>query len=134
VVTFTSVSGSTYTLSTPTTYAHPLADPLCRLPLSSDTLLQVVNELEFDHTNFPGQRLQSVSGYATAAGEWTMQFFLSGIQASAFLMTLGLSDSPYIGQGNLHAHMVSGLNHVYNPTNGGVDIELDLPINLAVSL
>jgi hypothetical protein len=134
VVAFTNVTGVTYTLATPLTFSHPSGDPLCRLPLASDTLLQVVNELEFDHTNFPGARLQSVSGYATAAGEWTMQFFLSGIQASAFLMTIGLSDSPLLGQGNLHAHAVVGVNHVFNAGTGGVDIELDLPLNLAVSL
>lgn len=137
VVKFNGVSGSgpyTYTLTTTPVFAHASGDPLCRLPLATDTLLQVVNEQEYDHANDPGLRLQSVSGYSTALGNWTMQFFLTGIEASTFIMTVGLSDSPTIGQGNLHAHAVVGINHVYNSSVGGVDIELDIPINLAVNL
>lgn len=133
---FSGVTGSgpyTYTLSTPTLYAHASGDPLCRLPLPSDTMAQVVGEIEYDHANQPGQRLQSISGYSTASGEWTMQFFLTGIEANTFIMMVGLSDSPLIGQGNLHAHATVGINHTFTTLSAAKDIELDLPITLASS-
>lgn len=130
---FSAVSGAgpyTYTLSTPATKSHAAADPLCRLPLSTDTMAQVASEQQFDSVNQPGLRLASVSGYASGPGQWTMQFFLTGIEASYFLMTIGLSDSPTIGQGNLHLHSTYGLDHTYNPVSGGVDIEIDVPVSL----
>lgn len=133
VVTYSSIVGTgpyTYNLTAPTTQNHTSGDPLCRVPLVTDTLAQVVNELQYDSTNAPGLRLASVSGYSTGTGNWTMQFYLTGIEASAFLMTVGLSDNPNVGQGNLHAHFVLGVNHVYNPISGGVDIEIDVPLTL----
>lgn len=132
-LTFSAVSGAgpyTYTLSTPATKSHAASDPVCRLPLSSDTMLQVASEQQFDSVNQPGLRLQSVSGYASGPGQWTMQFFLTGIEASYFIMTIGLSDSPTIGQGNLHLHSTYGLDHTFNPVSGGVDIEVDVPVSL----
>lgn len=133
VVTFSAVSGAgpyTYTISA-TTQNHSNGDPVCRLPLTTDTMAQVVNELQYDSTNDPGQRLQSVSGYSTGVGEWTLQFYLTGIEASNFLMTVGIADSPTISAGNLLYHAVLGVNHVYNPVSGGVDIEIDIPIQLS---
>lgn len=131
VVTFTAATGAgptTYTLSGVTANSHAAGDPVCRVPLASDTMTQIQNEIQYDSTNAPGLRLQSVSGYTTGPNEWTMQFYLTGIEASSFLMMCGISDSPSIGQGNLHAHMVLGTNHVYVPANGGVDLEIDIPL------
>lgn len=133
-VTFTSVTTAApyvYTLTAPVVYQHVTGDPLCRLPLATDTMAQVVNELQYDSVNDPNLRLQSVSGYSSGNGAWTMQFYLTGIEASSFLMTIGLSDSPTIGQGNLHYHATLGVNHVYVPANGGVDVEIDIPITLS---
>lgn len=130
---FSSVSGTgpyTYTLSSPATKSHAVSDPICRLPLSTDTMSQVASEQQYDSVNDPGLRLQSVSGYASGPGQWTMQFFLTGIEASTFLMTIGLSDSPTIGQGNLHLHATYGKDHTFNPVSGGVDLELDVPVSL----
>lgn len=132
-LTFSSVTGTgpyTYTLSTPAAKSHAVSDPICRLPLASDGMLQVVNEQQFDSVNQPNLRLKSVNGYASGNGQWTMQFFLTGIEASFFLMTLGLSDSPTIGQGNLHLHATYGKDHTFNPVSGGVDLELDVPVSL----
>lgn len=132
-VTFSAATGAgptTYTLSAATAYAHAAGDPACRLPLTSDTMAQVVSEIQYDPTYDPNLRVQSVGGYSTGVGQWTMQFFVSGIEASAFLMTGGLADANTVGQGNLHAHFAIGINHVYNALNGGVDLEIDVPIQL----
>lgn len=134
VVSFSAATGAgptTYTLTTPTTQAHAAGDPVCRVPLTADGMGQVQNEIAYDPTNSPGQRLQSYGGYSSGPGTWVLQFFLTGIEASAFLMMVGLSDSPVIGQGNLHAHATLGTNHVFNPVSGGVDIEIDIPISIA---
>jgi hypothetical protein len=134
VLPFSAVTGTgpyTYTLSSAATKSHAASDPICRLPLASDTMLQVQSEQQYDSVNDPGQRLKSVSGYASGSGQWTMQFFLTGIEASTFLMTIGLSDSPIIGQGNLHLHATYGKDHTYVQANGGVDLELDVPISLS---
>lgn len=133
-VTFTAVTGTgpyTYTLSTGTFNVHALGDPVCRLPLASDTMTQVTGEIEYDPANAPGQRSQSVSGYSTGNGEWTMQFYLTGIQADSYIMTVGLSDSPVIGQGNLHAHLVVATNHVFVSAPSATDLEIDVPLTLS---
>ena len=132
-VTFSAVSGSgpyTYTISA-TTQAHAAGDPVCRMVLATDTMSQVVSEIQYDSTNAPNQRLQSVSGYSTGNGEWTMQFYLTGIQASSYIMTVGLSDSITVGQGNLHAHLIVATNHVFTSLSTATDLEIDIPLQLS---
>lgn len=134
-VTFTARSGTTdpytYTLASATVNAHAAGDPVCRMVLASDTMSQVVSEVAYDSTNDPGNRSLSVGGYSTGTGQWTMQFYLTGIQASAYIMTVGLSDSPVIGQGNLHAHLIVATNHVFANPATAVDLEIDVPLTLA---
>lgn len=134
-VTFTARSGTadpyTYTLASTTANAHAAGDPVCRMVLDSDTMSQVVSEVAYDSTNNPGNRSLSVGGYSTGTGQWTMQFYLTGIQANAYIMTVGLSDSPTIGQGNLHAHLIVATNHVFVNPATAVDLEIDVPLTLA---
>lgn len=133
-VTWTGVSGTgpyTYTLSAATTQNHPAGDPVCRLPLSTDTMASVVNEVAYDSTNFPNLRLASVAGYSTGNGQWTMQFYYTGIQASTYIMTVGLSDSATIGQGNLHAQLIIATDHTFQNVSTASDIEIDVPFQIS---
>lgn len=134
VVSFSSVSGTgpyTYTLTAGTFNVHATGDPVCRMPLATDTMSQVSGEIEYDPANAPGTRTQAVSGYSTGVGEWTMQFYLTGIQADSYLMMAGLSDSPVLGQGNLHAHLILAVNHVFSNPATATDLEIDVPLTLS---
>ena len=130
VVTFSGVTGTgpyTYTLSTPTVNAHSLSDPVCRQVYTGDDMTTVVNEIQYDSVNFAGLRAVSPGGYSGGIGNWTIQFYLTGTSALAYLMICGISDSNTIGAGNLHNHFILGYNHI-SATN---DIEIDGSLTLS---
>lgn len=130
IIAFTAVSGAgpyTYTLASPTINSHPLNDPVCRQVNTQDTMASVVGEVQFDPTYSPTQRAVSPGGYSNGTGNWTIQFYLPGPSALAYLMLCGLSDSGTIGMGNLHNHFVLGYNH----TNANNDVEIDGSITLS---
>jgi hypothetical protein len=129
-VPFSGVSGTgpyVYTLSAATTKSHVNLDPCVRVPLVTDNLAQVQGEVEYDHTNNPGNRLQSLGGYAPGGvGAWTMQYFLSSTQANVFIGNVGLSGGVGVGTGNLHNHVSLGLDHFTAPS----DLEFDITLTL----
>lgn len=128
-VSFSSTTGSgpyTYNLTAPTTQAHNLNDYVLRQVKASDTLANVVSEVQYDSVNFPNQRVQSYSGYSPGAGQWTIQFFVTGTQAVGVQFnTLGISDNPTVGLGTLHNHFILGYTHT-----SGNDVEIDGTLTL----
>lgn len=131
-VTFTSAvdSGSGYTIYTVSgtvQKAHAVSDPVCRQPVLGDSMSSVTNEQQYDAVNAPNTRTASPSGYSGGIGNGVIQFYLPGPSAQCYIMLCGLSDSPTIGQGNLHNHFVLGFNH----TSVTTDVEIDGSITLA---
>ena len=128
-VTFTSISGAgpyTYTLQSPTVNAHAAGDPCTRQPGLNDTVTVLAPELQYDPVNAPNARLNSTAGYSAGIGNFIIQFYLTGNQATnTMFMTIGLVDNPTIGLGNLHNVFVLGYNH--NTIN---DVEIDGNITL----
>lgn len=116
----------TYTLAATPTYAHAVGDICVRATAATDTLTSVFAEAQYDGTNAPGQRMQSIGGYSPGGGQWTMQFFFNANQALLNFVTLGLADSATIGQGNLHNHLVLGYVHTT-----GNDAEIDVTLTLS---
>lgn len=129
-LTFTSVAGSTapftYTLSTPTTFAHAANAKVYRQVSASDTLANLTAEVSYDPINAPGQRLASAAGFSSGVGEYSIQFYYTSTMAVAFFATCGLTDSPTIGAGNLHNHFVLGYDHTADTNdvqiNGNITI------------
>lgn len=127
-VQFDSVSGSgpyTYALHAAPSNSHSAGENIARDVTINDTLSSINAEAQFDAANFPGTRSQTIGGYSGGTANYVMQFFLTGSQAQFKFASLGLSDSPLIGQGNLHNHLVSGYNH-----SAGNDVEIDVSITL----
>lgn len=119
-------SSCTYTLSSPTTKTHAHLDLLCRQVYSSDTMINVVNEQQYDSVNFPNQRGPMAGGYSAGTGNWTYQFFYAGPTLQTTLMIVGMCDDPNIGSGNLLNHFVLG--YVHNNVNN--DLEIDGALTL----
>lgn len=129
IVSFSAVSGSgpyTYTIS-PCSHAHASGDPVCRQVAVTDTMSNVVGEVQFDPVNAPGQRVVSPGGYSVGPGNWVFQFYLPGGTAQTQIMICGISDSQFIGQGNLLAHFILGLNN----SGGTNDLEIDASLTIA---
>ncbi len=130
VVTFSSVAGSsspyTYTLSTPTQYAHSAGAKVVRQVSANDTLASVTTEVQYDPVNAPNQRLASAAGYSTGNGQYTIQFYYTATMGVAYFATCGLTDSPLVGQGNLHNHFVLGYDH--SPGTNDVQINGNLTL------
>jgi hypothetical protein len=130
-VTFNAVSGTgpyTYTLTTPTTQVHNAGEYACRAVAVTDTMAtSVQNEQQYDPVNAPNQRAVSPGGYSSGSGNFTIQFYLSGSIPLQNFVVCGLSDSPTVGQGNLHNHFVLGFFRA-GDTN---DIEIDGSITIA---
>jgi hypothetical protein len=130
-VSFTNVSqnGSqyTYTLASTPVNSHSLNDICVRVPNAIDTMSAVFSEQQYDSTNAPNQRMQSVGGYSSGTANWVMQFFFSGSQALFYFATIGLADSVTLGTGNLHNLLTLGFNHT-GTTN---DLELDVSLTLS---
>lgn len=116
----------TYTLTSGLLYNHNINEVVLRAPRASDDLTTVILEAQYDSTNAPNQRMQAASGYSSGAGNWTSQFYFTGSQALVKFMTLGLSETPTVGQGNLHNHVVLGYDH----SGGGNDLEVDVSLTL----
>ena len=127
-VTFISKSGTTFTLSTGTVNAHNVGEFAVRNALAADTMSSVLSEAQYDPTFFPNTRVLQASSYSPNPGQNTMQFFISGLQATnLFFGHVGLADTATIGTGNLHNYAPLGYNH--NNTN---DLEIDVTYTLAV--
>lgn len=128
-VTFTAKNGAgpyTWTLSSATVNAHALNDPVARAITQADTLASFTSEQQYDSVNAPGQRMMNTAGYSTGTGNYIVQFYMSGNQATnVYFVTIGLVDSSKIGQGNLHNAVVLGYNHT--TTN---DVEIDGSVTL----
>lgn len=129
-VTFTGSSGSgpvTFTLQSPTVNAHATNDPCTRGVTLNDAVSVMAPELQYDPVNAPNTRLNSNAGYSSGIGNYIIQFYLTGNQAqNTMFMTIGLTDNPTIGLGNLHNIFVLGYNH--NTIN---DVEIDGSITLS---
>lgn len=125
-VTFTSVTGTgpyQYHLSGTVAHSHTTTDPdyVVRTPLATDSVTNLVSEMQYDSTDFPNQRMASPGGYSPGTGQWTVQFFYPGPTLSGYIMTAGLIDNVTVGVGQLHNHFIIGYNHSSSTT----DIELD---------
>ena len=128
-VTFTGKTGAgpyTFTLSAPTVNSHAATDPCSRGVLAGDTITTLATEAQYDPTYAAGQRVVRMAGYSTGVGNYTIQFYFTGIQiTNIFLVTVGLVDTVTIATGNLHNAFVLGYNH--NTTN---DVEIDGSLTL----
>jgi hypothetical protein len=127
-VTFSGKTGTgpyIWTISA-TTKTHALHDPVVRVPLATDTLSQFTSEIQYDSTNFPNQRMQSVGGYSAGAANWTTQFFFTGGQALVTFALVGLFDSGTVAAGNLHNELALGFVHTT-----GNDVEVDVSLTLS---
>ena len=87
----------------------------------------IYSEQQYDSTNVPNARMQSVGGYSGGTANWVMQFFFTGAQALFYFATVGLADAATLGSGNLHNLLVLGYNHT-GTTN---DLELDVSLTLS---
>lgn len=117
----------TYSLNTPTTLAHNTGVWCDRTPLQSDTLAQVQQEVQYDAVAAPNARMKaSGNGFSAGSGSYTLQFYMTGNQAVTQWVSLGLSDTPTVGQGLLHHHLLMGFDH-----QAGNDVELDVTLTLA---
>lgn len=132
-VNWTAVSGAgpyTYTISA-CGKTHAQNDPCCRQSQGADDLAQLQSDIQYDATNAPNQRLQTLGGYSQGTGLWTVQFFLTGnqalgaSQANLLLARVGLGDSLTVGQGHMHNAVVLGYTHQVNN-----DVEIDVDISL----
>lgn len=130
-VSFTSVvqSGSqyTFTLSATPSLSHAVNDICVRAPNAIDTMTAIFSEQQYDSTNAPNQRMQSIGGYSGGTGNWVMQYFFTGTQGIFEFVTVGLADAVTIGTGNLHNLLPLGFNHT-GTTN---DLELDVSLTLS---
>lgn len=131
VLTFSSAvvnsdSSCTYTLSSPTTKTHTRLDLACRQVYTSDTMINVVNEQQYDSVNFPNQRAPMSGGYSAGTGNWTYQFFYAGPTLQTTLMIVGMCDNATIGAGNLLNHFTLGYTH----NNVNNDLEIDGSLTL----
>lgn len=128
-VSFTAVSGTgpyTYTTSA-LANAHTAGEFVVRAVRQADTMASVQQEVQYDATAAPNQRMKAPagSGYSQGTGSWTAQFFLTGSQAVTNWMTLGLADNLTVGAGNLHNHITFGFVH-----QTGNDVELDITLTI----
>lgn len=117
-----------YTFTAPTTSNHFNGEGAVRQVYATDTMLSVQSEAQYDPTNFPGQRGQSIGGFSPAAGEWTMQFFFSSTQCIFSTYNAGLSDNPAVGSGLLHNHV---LFPITGRVSGAADLEIDVTLTLS---
>lgn len=127
-VTWTTVSGTgpyTYTISA-TTKSHASGISAVRAVRQSDTLaIAIRSEAAYDPVAAPNQRMKaSGAGFSPGAGQYTMQFFLTGNQALVYWMTVGLSEAAQVGTGTLQNVLTMGLDH----TTAGNDVELDITL------
>jgi len=115
-----------YTLSAGTVYAHSTGALVARQVNQNDTMTSVTSEIQFDPTDAPNQRVVSAGGYSGGAGNWVVQFYVTGNQALTTFTYIGISDSNTVGQGLLHNHLVLGYIH-----NSGVDVMIDGSLTLS---
>jgi hypothetical protein len=130
-VNFSSRSGTgpyTYVISG-VTKTHAQNDWVVRAPRTADTISSLQAEVAYDPSGNPNQRLTSLGGYSPGPAQWTMQYFLSSTQALTPITLAGLCDASALGAGNLHNHVVVGIDH----TSTGDDLELDVLLTLTGS-
>lgn len=125
-VTFTSVSGTgpfVYALSGTLAHNHTTIEPdyVVRTPQQTDTLANIISEVQYDSANFPNMRMLSPGGYSPGTGQWTVQFFFPGPTLVGYIMNAGLTDTLTLGTGNLHNYFTLGVHH----TNTANDQEID---------
>jgi hypothetical protein len=120
-------STCTYTLSVNTTQPHSAGDPASRQVNSTDTVSNLVSEQQYDSVNFPNQRIPVASGYSGGTGNYIFQFYYPGPTAQFLFLTVGMCDTPTIGQGNLLNHFVLG--YLHNSTTN--DLEIDGSLTLS---
>lgn len=128
-VTWSAKSGSgpyTFTIGA-TTKTHAQNDWVVRTPLQSDVLTDIKSEVQYDAGAAPNKRMKASGvGFSQGTGNYTIQFFLTGSQALANWVTLGLSDTDTVGAGLLHNHLAMGFAH-----SSGVDVELDISLTIS---
>jgi len=129
-VTFTGAPSGTgpyvYTMSGTFINPHTTGDLVTRVPLATDTMANVMGEVQYDPVFSPGLRIAVPAGYSPGTGQWTTSAYLTYNQGLYFITAWGLSDNINIGGGNLHAYMSLGFDH-----SGGLrDLELDGTLTL----
>jgi hypothetical protein len=117
----------TYTLTASPVNSHSVGDICVRNPLDTDNMSDIFSEVQYDSTNAPNARMQSIGGYSGGTANWVMQFFFTSAQAQVYFATVGLADNVTVGQPNLHNLLALGLDHTGN-TN---DLELDVSLTLS---
>lgn len=131
IVSITSITGTTPTtvsLSAPLVNSHASGDLCVRQVYATDTMASVISESQYDPINNPGTRLAMTSSFSPGNGQNTMQFFISGSQATNVVFAhIGLTDQPSMSSlvANLHNYAVLGYNH-----NNGNDVEIDVTYTL----
>jgi hypothetical protein len=130
IATFSAVSsvtgGYAYTVS-PLVSSHAAGDMVTRQPTVNDTMSSINSEQQYDSTNAPNARLQSVAGYSGGPGNWVIQYYFVAQAAVCYISSVALTDTITIGQGTLHNHCVLGYDH----TSGTTDVEIDGSLTLS---
>lgn len=120
-----------YTLSAATTHTHTAGDFATRQVLATDTMTNVSGEFSYD-TTVSGTRNAFVSAFSPGTGQYTYQFYFTGIQATQVIATVGLSDSQSVGAGNLFNHLVLGYDHTI-PSGQSTTNDVEIDVTLTAS-
>ena len=128
-VTFTGVTGTgpySFALSSALVNTHPIGDYAARQVNANDTMAQMAPEASYDPTYDTGNRPFRTAGYSPGTGQFTMQFYMSGLQATNVLfMTVGLTDQQSLAATNANLHNAVVLGFLHNTTN---DLEIDVSV------
>ncbi len=120
VVTFSSVVGSTYTLTAPPVNTHNVGEIVVRNAMATDTIASYTNEVEPDTT---GVRIPLTSYTQTGSASYNLYYLITGTQCLLAPVNgvpqplttshLCLNDSQLLNSGNHHNVLVSGNIHNY---------------------
>jgi hypothetical protein len=106
------VSGTTtYTISPGFVNNHTAGEVFTLIPTAADDPTVIQTALQYDPINNPNQWINSVAGYQSGTGQYTLSFYLTAIQAVGYFTKVGLTDSVTIGTGNLHSWLLYGVDH-----------------------
>lgn len=125
-VTFSAYAAGNYTVAA-MQFAHAQNVRVARMVRNTDTMTSVVSEAQYDAVNFPSKRMPMAAWYSPGTAQATAQFYFTATQATVRFMTVGLSENPSVGAGNLHNHLVLGYDH----SAGGNDVEIDVALTLS---
>lgn len=119
-----STSPVTFNLSAATVNSHTALDPVVRAVTGNETMASVLSEAQYDPLYNANNRAAMTAAYSPGTAQNTMQFFLSGSQATnLFFAHVGLADQQSMSALNTNLHNYAALGYNHNNTN---DLEIDV--------